>query len=253
VYDIWLLLLVFIFALVYEIIDSSLGQGYGTLGSPTFFLLGFSPKTVVPSILISQAIGGLASAFFHNRRRNADFSNHKTNDMKKVYAIVGFGIVGVALASFVGFKLPRGMMSTYIGIMVLIIGILILSGIRFKFTWERLSVIGAVSAFNKGLSGGGYGPLVTGGQAIIGVGGKASVAVTDFAEAPICITGFLTWFALQGLPEWDLMLAMILGAGIAPAIGAWVAYKMPARDLKLVMGAVIVALGILSLLKVLSP
>lgn len=252
-YDYSLLVIVFLLALLYEIIDASLGQGYGTLGSPTFILLGFGPKMVVPSILISQAAGGLLSAFFHNKWKNADFSNHRTDDMKKVYTIIGFGVVGVIVASFVGFKLPTSIMSTYIGVMVVIIGILILSGITLKFTWKRLSLIGAVSAFNKGLSGGGYGPLVTGGQAIIGVGGKASVAVTDFAEAPICIVGFVTWFVLQGLPRLDLMLAMSLGAGIAPVLGAWITYKLPVKKLKLTLGAAILILGVMSLLKLLNP
>jgi len=32
-----------------------------------------------------------------------------------------------------------------------------------SFSWKRLIAIGLISSFNKGISGGGYGPLVTGG------------------------------------------------------------------------------------------
>ncbi len=105
-------------AFLYEIVNTSLGQGYGTLGSPTFLLLGFSPKMVVPSILLSQAVGAFVSVFFHNKWRNADFSNHQTGDMKKVYTIVGTGVIGVVAASILGFKLPSEIISLYIGLMV---------------------------------------------------------------------------------------------------------------------------------------
>jgi uncharacterized membrane protein YfcA len=252
--DIITAILIFLLAFCYEVIDASLGQGYGTLGSPTLILLGFDPKLVVPVILISQAGGGLTGAFWQNHYKNVDFSNSKTADMRKVYFIVACGIVGVVVASFIGFKISKDMLTTYIGLVVLTMGILIVSGVVLKFTWKKLSVIGAVSAFNKGMSGGGYGPVVAGGQVIIGVGAKSSVGITDFAEAPICIAGFITWTLLaQAFPPLDFMFAMILGCATAPALGAWLTFKIPAGKLKRIMGVVIIILGILCLLKVLNP
>lgn len=251
----WMVGVIFFLALIYEIIDSALGQGYGTLGSPTFILLGFSAKFVVPSILISQACGGLVGAYFHHKRKNADFSNGKTADIKRVYFIVVSGIIGVIIASVIGFKISKEIMTTYIGLIVLIMGILILSGVELKFTWKKLAAIGCLSAFNKGLSGGGYGPVVAGGQTIIGIDGKNSVAITDFAEAPICITGFIVWMLLAGkLPPLELMAPMMAGASVAPLIGTWITTKLHSRKkLKTVMGMTIVILGILCLMRVLNP
>jgi uncharacterized membrane protein YfcA len=247
-------MLVFVLAFVFEIIDSSLGQGYGTLGSPVFILLGFDPKLVVPSILISQAAGGLVGSWRQNYHKNVDFSSHKSPDMKKVYVITAAGIFGVIFAAWVGFKLPKDIMTTYIGLVVLVMGLLIVSGKRFKFSWKKLGVIGAVSAFNKGLSGGGYGPVVAGGQVIVGVDGKPAVGITNFAEAPICLAGFATWVLMQGmLPPYWMMMPMIVGSALAPLIGAWITYKLPENKLLKVLGVVIVILGILTLLKVLNP
>lgn len=246
-------LLMFFFAFIYEICDSALGQGYGTLGSPTYILLGISSKIVVPAILISQAAGGLVSAVFHHKYKNADFGHRKTPDMKKVYVIILSGIVGVLGASFIGFKLPKDVMTGYIGVIVLVMGLLITLGVTLKFSWKKFVGIGAISAFNKGLSGGGYGPVVAGGQTIIGVGTKNSIGITDFAEAPICIAGFIMWTILSGLPPLDMVLPMCIGAALAPPIGAWITYKIPTDRLKKVMGVVIIILGILCLLKVLNP
>ena len=88
-------------------------------------------------------------------------------------------------------------------------------------TADDLSVqAGRVSAFNKALSGGGYGPLVAGGQMAIGIKSKNAVGITDLAEAPICLSGFLVWCWLQGFPPLDLAFAMCIGAGLAPAFRA---------------------------------
>ncbi|MCE5269698.1 sulfite exporter TauE/SafE family protein [bacterium] len=248
-----LALKIFLLALLFEVIDAALGQGYGTLGAPTFILMGFDPKAVVPAILISQAIGGLVSAVCHHKFNNVDFGHWRTNDLKRVLFIALFGIVGVTISSILGIKLPKSIMSVYIGLMVVVIGAMVVSGIRFNFSWKKLALIGTISAFNKGLSGGGYGPLVAGGQVVIGVDGKAAVGITDFAEAPICLTGFAIWTFMGGTPPLDLTLPMCIGAGIAPLFGAWLTYRIPTKHLRFVLGGVLLLLGVLCLLKVINP
>lgn len=251
--DVQMSALIFVFAFVYELLDSSLGQGYGTLGTPTFILIGLDPKAIVPAILLSQAVGGMVGAACHHRWRNADFSGFRNSDSRKVMFIVACGIVGVIVASAVGIGISKSLMSMYIGVMVLVIGVLLVSGATLRFTWKKLGVIGLISAFNKGLSGGGYGPLVTGGQAVIGVKAKSAVAVTDFAEAPICIVGFLVWKFIGGTPDMYITSPMCVGAALAPLVGAYITYRIPMEKFKYVLGIILLALGTLCLLRVLNP
>lgn len=249
-------LLIALMAFAYEFVDAALGQGYGTLGSPTLILLGFASKLVVPAMLLSQVVGDFSSAFFHHKFKNVDFGGLWTADCKRAYVITLSGVIGVVIASYLGASLiPKDVMTTYIGLIVSIMGILLLSGKVFKFTWKKLMGLGAVAAFNKGMSGGGYGPVVAGGQTVIGVGAKNSIGITDLAEGPICIAGFITWTLVRGigLAEIQLLAALSVGALIAPAIGAYMTYKLPTKKLKRVMGAVILVLGILTLLKMLNP
>lgn len=247
---------VFALAFLYELIDAALGQGYGTLGSPSLILLGFSPSFVVPALLVSQVVGDFSSAFFHNKYKNADFSHYKTPDAKRAYVITASGVIGVIIASYLGSTLiPKDIITTYIGMIVTIMGILLVTGIVLKFTWKKLCILGAVSAFNKGMSGGGYGPVVAGGQTVIGVGTKNSIGITDLAEGPICIAGFLTWTIMKGIPsgELELLIPLCMGTLIAPALGAYITFKLPTGKVKKLMGVVILSLGILTLLKVLNP
>jgi uncharacterized membrane protein YfcA len=63
-------------------------------------------------------------------------------------------------------------------------GILLLSRKKFTFSWKKIYLIGILSGFNKGLTGGGFGPVTTAGQMIGGRNGKNSIGTTTFAEAP---------------------------------------------------------------------
>jgi hypothetical protein len=76
--------------------------------------------------------------------------------------------------------------------MVLIIGVWIIvkRNKKFLFSWRKLFAIGLISAFNKGISGGGYGPLVTGGQIINGRESKSSIGNTTLVESNV-ISGCL--------------------------------------------------------------
>jgi len=247
-------LIILLMAFTYEVVDAWLGQGYGTLGSPTLILLGFNPSLVVPAMLLSQVFGDFSSAYFANRYRNVDFSRIWTQDTKRAYVITGSGVIGVVIASYLGGRLiSKAVMTTYIGLVVTAMGLLLLSGVVLKFTWRKLCTLGAISAFNKGLSGGGYGPVVAGGQTVIGVGAKNSIGITDLAEGPICLVGFLTWTVINGLPSGEILLPLCLGATIAPALGCWLTKRMSTKGVKRLMGAVILILGLLTLFKVLSP
>jgi len=46
-----------------------------------------------------------------------------------------------------------------------------------------------VGAFDKGISGGGYGPVVTGEQMVLGIPGRNAVGITSFSEGLVSLVG----------------------------------------------------------------
>lgn len=257
--------IIFIAAFVFEIIDSSLGQGYGTLGSPTYILLGYKPQLIVPAVLLSQAVGGLVNTYWHQYWGNANFFKVRTAkitgalpgegadlkdttftpDAKQMLIIVVAGVIAAALAAYLGVKLTGEEISNYMGILVLAIGLLTLSGMTFKFTWKKMIGVGIFSAANKALTGGGYGPVTCGGQVVCGTEGKRAIAITNFAEVPICITGFSIWMLMKYTPDFIPILApMAVGAGLGAIIGPYLTYKTPPAWIKYVLGIVFVLLGV---------
>lgn len=266
-----LFLWLFLLAFVCEFIDASMGMGYGTILSPILIIMGFEPIVAVPAILLSQAFGGLTASIFHQQFENVNF-NRRSNDLKVVFIIVGFGIIATIIAVFIAVSIPKAAIKTYIGILVIVMGVLLLINKTFSFSWGKMVVVGIVSSFNKAISGGGFGPVVTGGQLVAGQKETNAVGITTLAEAPICIIAFLTYlivrvtqgidgsileipvskfFALffsSDLIQWELLLALLLGSVIVAPFAAFTT-RLTKDKLRYIVGTIIIVLGVWTLYK----
>jgi uncharacterized protein len=249
-----------------EFIDCSLGMGYGTILTPVLLSMGFDPLVCIPAVLLSQAFGGLSASIFHHQFENVSF-NKDSDDLKSVLIIGGFGVVATIIGAVVSLGIPKVVLKTYIGILVLLMGVIILRNRLFKFSWKKMVGVGLLSAFNKGISGGGYGPVVTGGQILSGYDHRAAIGVTTLAEAPICICGFLTYLIGRTIKEcpspvlkmpvaeffqimfspkmlnWELLLALILGSILVTPFGAFTTRILKKSKLHYVVGVLITVLG----------
>ena len=265
-------LLLFALAFLCEFIDSSLGMGYGTILSPILIILGFNPLIAVPAILLSQAFGGFSASVFHQRFENVSYKRESV-DLRIVLVVTGFGILATIFAATVAINIPKTAMKTYIGILVLAMGIIIISNKKFIFTWKKIIGVGIIGAFNKGLSGGGFGPVITGGQILSGHKHKRAIGVTTLAEVPICIVGFITFVVARTINEiegpilslpfsdfvkilfsekmmqWELLTALILGSIIVTPFGAFTTKKLNTKHMHLILGVIIASLGIWTLVK----
>ena len=269
-------IVVAVFAFIMEIIDAGLGMGYGTVLSPLLIAMGFPPLVVVPSILISQAVGGLTASVFHQKFRNVDYRPNITSiaeirkimrkdgyvdavrkvfsrDDKIVLIVTVMGVLAAVIGAFAAVKLPTEILKAYIGLLVLLIGIVMLLNRTFRFSWKRMLGLGLLASFNKGISGGGFGPVVTGGQVIIGNKDKSSIGCTTLAEAPICIAAFLMFILMKGVPDLSLAIALSVGGACGAPLGALVTKSIKSGLLKFILALVITALGAAVLLLSLSP
>jgi len=213
-------LIIILSALIMEIIDSGIGMMYGTLLTPILILVEYDPKLVVPCVLLSQAIGGFAATYHHHKYKNAEF-NWKSGDLKIAAFIFGIGLISVIIGAFIGIKLPKDYLKWYIGILCVIMGSIVLLRKKFNFSWKKVGFIGALSALNKSISGGGYGPIVASGNIAAGIQAKKSIGITDFAEAPICLASFIAWVALNKwtIPSYNLLIPLCIGAFLGGLIG----------------------------------
>jgi len=263
--------LIVLIAFVAEYIDSTLGGGYGTLLTPLLLLFGFSAVAVVPAILLSELFTGAFAAFMHHRVGNVSFNfeNDKESEIVKRLGKLGYmpksidskiaivlalcSTIGGILAVFIAVNISKLLLNSFIGLIVLLMGILILvkrkSGT--KFSWKKIVGLGALASFNKSLSGGGYGPLVTSGQILSGVNTKSSIAITSFAESFTCIVGLITYLALGKTINWSIAPFLMAGALMSVPFSAYSVKRMKTDKFTLIVGIAIVILGSTTLIKAL--
>ena len=83
------------------------------------------------------------------------FRKSTTRDLKVVFVVSSLGILATIIAALTAVSIPKPVLKTYIGILVLAMGTILLLKTRFNFSWRKILGIGILSAFNKGISGGG--------------------------------------------------------------------------------------------------
>lgn len=241
--------LIIILAFLCEYIDSSLGMGYGTTLTPLLLIMGYNPLQIVPSILFSELVTGLSAAFFHHRFKNTNFKIG-TTDFKIAFVMAGCSVLGTLAAVFIALNLPMFYVKLYIGLLVFSMGVLILVTLKrkYKFSWRKIASMGLLAAFNKGISGGGYGPIVTSGQILSGVKSKNAIGITSLAEGLTCLVGVITYFIFTNHTiEWDLAPSLVLGAILSVPIAAYTVKKFKGERLRLIVGIATLILGLVTL------
>lgn len=244
------MVILFMMAFLAEYIDSSLGMGYGTTLTPVLLIMGFSPLQIVPAILFSEFITGISAGGLHHRIGNVDLKP-STQAGKSMLILAFCSVVGTVFAVFFALSLPKVIVKSYIGIMILLIGLFIILGNRVigAFAWSKIIGLGTIAAFNKGISGGGYGPLVTGGQVMIGVPGKNAIGVTSFAEGLVCLVGLILYVIFHGWLDWNLAIPLTIGAIASVPASTWTVKILPEQFLRQYIGYATIFLGVLTLIK----
>ena len=259
-----------------EYVDSTLGMGYGTTLTPVLMMMGYEPMQVVPAVLLSELFTGLLAGLAHHSAGNADFRPKSVRpaliirkirelglaasfrrgiprDLRVVFVIAACSILGTLTAVFLAVSINKFYLKLYIGVMVLAIGayILLQRNRQHRFSWKKVAGLGLLASFNKGMSGGGYGPVVTGGQILSGVEGKNAVAITSLAEGLTCVVGFLAYLLTRSIQDWTLFPFLCIGAILSVPLSVCTVKRLDTRYLKLAIGVLTTALGVFMLAKVL--
>ena len=244
-------LVIIILAFFCELLDSTLGMGYGTTLTPVLMLFGFAPLTIIPCVLLSELITGITAGIAHHKAGNVNF-NRGSIHLKVAIVLAVCSIIGATIAVFIAINIPKLWLKTYIGLTVLVMGIIILLTLNkdFKFSWKKVIGLGSIASFNKGISGGGYGPVVTGGQILSGMNGNNAVGITSLAEGLTCIVGVIVFATSPKIINWNLAPSLIIGALLSVPFSTFIVKKLPTKTLKIAIGTLTLILGSITLIKV---
>lgn len=276
-------------ALFCEYIDSAMGGGYGTILVPVLLAFNVDRTLLIPAVLFTEIWTGFGSAALHHYVGNANFRiklkssrtalpnggelfkkehlvNKSSEKSKKLFSnfvvstdfkvsllLATCGVFGGVIAAIIAININEIVIKTYIGILVILVGIFVFLKIRWKFAWWKISSIGILAAFNKGLSGGGYGPLISSGQMIVDRNPRQAVASTSLSEGVVCVSSLIIYFvkcpSILSYSFGYLVLALIIGGLISVPFAVLTVKYIPLKKLQPLIGIVTILLGIFTLLK----
>ncbi|MEM0141480.1 MAG: sulfite exporter TauE/SafE family protein [Thermoplasmatales archaeon] len=230
------------------LMDSSMAMGYGTIGTPLLLLLGFSPRIVVPSILISQTFGAFTASVVHHANRNVNYLDFKGSDFGILARFLVLGIIGVVIAMILIIQISKTAISVYIGALLITMGFTLLLNPSFKFSWLKVSFVSLISGFNKAISGGGYGPVATAGLLISGNPPRQSVGITLFSVAVINSVAFVGWSMTKTLTSFELPIFLIVGSLFGSQVGPFITRKANPYRSRIIFACVATVLGCITII-----
>ncbi|MBU0463768.1 MAG: sulfite exporter TauE/SafE family protein [Proteobacteria bacterium] len=237
---------VVLLAACFEFMDASAGMGFGTALTPILLVMGFDPKQIVPVVMIQQGVAGLVGAFLHREFENVEWKFSPMSETVKLWIIIGVtGCLAVS-ASIIGiykfFPVDKIWIKLYVAILLLMMGVISLWSAKKDRPYKPWKMLGfaTLAGFNKGVGGGGYGPVVTIGGLMSGVPVKSMLAVTAICEGTVSTFAIIVWLALltSGVQIDYLMLPSMMLATMFSAVAApYMTRVFPEKAWKIVVPA----------------
>ncbi|MEK7281001.1 MAG: sulfite exporter TauE/SafE family protein [Chloroflexota bacterium] len=250
-----------------QMVDGSLGMGFGVFASSLMIATGSAPAVAVAVVNSAKIFTGLASGLSHwslgNVRRDW------------LWPMVIGGVLGGFLGGYLLTSIPSGTAKPWVSLLLLVMGLLIVwRAIRWrvpcaiqpwddkckncpqgKWQWltdqaknnakGRLGILGFVAALVNGLSGA-YGPIATSGVLLIEKGHpREAIGTVNLVEVAVAATVATTILVRQGLGQFPIgfVLALTIGGIITAPLAAYVCRHLPAKLLAFLVGSALIGLN----------
>jgi uncharacterized membrane protein YfcA len=246
--------LVFLVGSVGQLVDGTLGMGFGVFSASMLLTAGFAPVSVVATVNTAKVLTGIFSGLAHWRAGNVRVS--------WLLPLILPGIAGGVLGAHLLVTVPQEKFRFWMAVVLVVMGLLILCRCLFpglflrstpagesKLRWFRrvgLVALGFGAGALNAVSGA-YGPFATSGLMLI-TRAKTSRAVgtVNFAEIFVAATVISTFLWQKGLQasSWGMVLALVLGGAVTAPLAAYFCRSLPPKLLQVGVGVALISLNV---------
>jgi uncharacterized membrane protein YfcA len=231
---------------VAQLVDGALGMTYGVLSNAAMLSMGLPPAQASALVHTAEIFTTGASAASHIYHRNVDW---------RLVARLGVtGVLGAVLGAWVLSNIDLTAARRWIYGYLLIMGCYILwRAMRIALAPRApagwVAPLGFVGGFLDASGGGGWGPMTT--STLIGSGHapRQSVGSANTTEFFVTVAAATTFFVELGTSPLEHLVPLVLGGLLAAPLGGWAIKHVPARGLMIAVGALIVTLSLVQLLR----
>ena len=221
-----------------QMVDGSLGMGYGTISTTFLLAYGVNPAIVSSRVHSARVFSSGVSGYSHHRFGNINKKLFKTLVIPGIIgAIIGatLAFFGKEYASYV--KLPLSIYTFYLGYFI------IRKAFQKKKYNEKVKKAGwlaSVGGFMDAFAGGGWGTLVTSTLMSKRRSPRYVIGSVCLAEFFVVLASAITFFILlRELPLFEVA-GLIIGGLIAAPIAARLVGKLPIKTMFIIVGAFVI-------------
>ena len=229
-----------------QLVDGSLGMGYGVTSTSLLLVAGLTPAMASASVHLAELGTNVASGVSHWRLGNVDWS--LVGRLGVPGAIGAFA--GATVLSQISTAAAKPAMAGVLGLL----GMYILLRYAFRppatasartspHRARFLVPLGLTGGFIDASGGGGWGPVAT--TTLLSAARTAprtvigSVDTSEFLVSFAASLGFVVNLGLLGV-DWGIVAALLIGGLLAAPIAAWLVARIPARIMGVAVGGLII-------------
>lgn len=233
---------------VAQLIDGSIGMGYGLTSSTFLATLGIPPAIASATVHAAEIATTGASSASHAWFRNLD---------RRIFvSLLLPGVLGGIAGASVLAHVPTHEIRPFVWGYLLLTSIFVLGRVLLR---KRPLVVGklgpglgAVAGFLDAIGGGGWGTITTSTMVARGIPARYAIGTANAVEFFVTLAISITlWLQLNAF-RFDLVLGLLLGGVVAAPLAAWVTRRVPQRLAAVAVGLTVFALGVAGLYSSLS-
>lgn len=243
-------LIMFLTGFIAQMVDGSLGMGYGTISTTFLLANGVNPAIVSSRVHSARVFSSGVSGYSHHRFGNI---NKKLFRSLVIPGIIG-AVTGASLAFFAQkyatyIRIPLSFYTLYLGYFIL------QKAFKKKLIQGKIKRAGwlaTIGGFMDSFAGGGWGTLVT--STLISKRRSARYVIGSvcLAEFFVVLCSSITFFILlKSLPLVDIA-GLIFGGLLAAPLAARLVGKVPVKKLFIAIGILVILTSCMTLWKVIT-
>ena len=235
---------------VAQIVDGALGMAFGVISSTLLVsVMGVPPARASAGVHLVEIFTTGASGISHIALRNVDWALFARI---AVPGVIG-GVAGAYLLASIDASVARPFVMAYLAA----IGVyLLVKALRYppqRATPRLVAPLGLLGGFLDASGGGGWGPVVTSNLLVQGAEVRRTVGTVNSAEFLVTLAISATFVSTIGLEAFTTVTAgLLLGGLLAAPLGALAVRVLPMKGLMLMVGVVLTATSLFSLVRALG-
>jgi siroheme synthase-like protein len=233
-----------------QMVDGSMGMGYGTISTTFLLSIGVNPAIVSSRVHTARVFSSGVSGFSHHRFGNINKKLFKT--------LVIPGVIGALLGATLAFygqkyssyvRIPLSFYTLYLGYFIM------KKAFRKQIEQYKIKNAGwlaSVGGFMDAFAGGGWGSLVTGTLISKRRNPRYVIGSVCLAEFFVVFASSITFFfLLKNIFLLDVA-GLIIGGLIAAPIAARLVGRIPMKTMYIAVGSLVILTSLLTLFKGIS-